>query len=524
MKYLTHHLLQSSARQRPDKEAIVFGSVRFDYASVWRQVCGLADGLRNAGVRRGDRVGILLSPCPEQSIAIFGTAAAAAVFVPIHHSWSAKQVAHVVNDCGVKCLITNGKVWSSLDSDDQQLPSLETVVLIDQRELESKRTIVDYRTCVDSGRDDVVDSGIGKDLAAILYTSGSTGLPKGVMLSHANLLAGTDIVASYLELEESDRIFSVLPFTFDAGLNQLTTAFGCGATMVMTKSLFQSEVCNTLIAERITGLAGVPTFWGLLAQNKTFNDTEFPDLRYVTNTGGAMPLSVLETLRNRLPNTRVFLMYGLTEAFRSTYLDPARIDEHPTSIGKAIPDTEILVINEAGEECAPGEVGELVHDGPTVSLGYWERPELNAKVFRPHPLNPPGRSQDNRVCYSGDLVHKNEDGFLFFAGRRDNQIKTSGYRVSRREIEDSLLANELVISAAVVGIPDSLLGQRVIAFVVPTKSKDFNRDTALAGCAKSLPAYMVPKSCIVLDAMPVTSSGKVNYPELQRLAEANTAS
>jgi acyl-CoA synthetase (AMP-forming)/AMP-acid ligase II len=246
---------------------------------------------------------------------------------------------------------------------------------------------------------------IEKDVAAILYTSGSTGKPKGVMLSHANVMAGASIVSDYLNISPTDRILAALPFSFDAGLNQLTTAMQQGSTLVLIKFLFAREIVHMLETEKITGLAGVPPLWSLLSQPSSQLHQKRPSaLRYITNTGGALPQHVLASLRQALPETQVFLMYGLTEAFRSTYLPPDELDRRPGSMGKAIPNTEIMLINEHGQRCGPGEIGELVHHGPTVSMGYWGQPELTNKVLRPHPFPTDGISPGERVCYSGDLV------------------------------------------------------------------------------------------------------------------------
>ena len=361
------------------------------------------------------------------------------------------------------------------------------------------------------------DWGIGKDLAAILYTSGSTGKPKGVMLSHDNVRAGATIVSSYLEITSADRILAVLPFSFDAGLNQLTTAFQQGGTLVLMNFVFARQIVEMLAKEQITGLAGVPTLWSLLAQpNSTLQKNTPPALRYITNTGGAMPQSVLRSLRTALPRTRIFLMYGLTEAFRSTYLPPEELDRRPTSMGKAIPDTEILVLNERNELCAPGEVGELVHRGPTVSMGYWRNPEATDGVLRPNPLLPPELGDIERVCYSGDLVKTDEDGFLYYVGRRDTMIKSSGFRISPTEVEEVVFQSGQVRHAAAVGVPDELLGQAVKVFVVPINGDPLDRDALLAFCEDRLPRYMVPKFMEVLDELPKTSSGKVDYVSLRR--------
>jgi acyl-CoA synthetase (AMP-forming)/AMP-acid ligase II len=272
-----------------------------------------------------------------------------------------------------------------------------------------------------------------------------------------------------------------------------------------------------LLQEQITGLAGVPTLWSLLAQSSSsLHKHQFPHLRYVTNTGGCMPQTVLATLRESLPTTKIFLMYGLTEAFRSTYLPPEELDRRPTSIGKAIPNTEILVVDEQGQPCRPGEVGELVHRGPTVSMGYWGQPELTARVLRPHPFLPPELNDGEQVCYSGDLVRMDEEGFLYFVGRRDNLIKSSGYRISPTEVEEVLYQSGKLRGAAVIGVPDDVLGQAIKAFVVPLDGEPLDPDALLAFCAGEMPHYMLPKALDILDELPKTTSGKVDYPALRQ--------
>ena len=270
-----------------------------------------------------------------------------------------------------------------------------------------------------------------------------------------------------------------------------------------------------LLAERITGLAGVPTVWSLLANGGILKH-KFPDLRYITNTGGAMPQAVLKVLREALPATKIFLMYGLTEAFRSTYLPPEELDRRPTSMGKAIPDTEILVLNERGERCQPGEVGELVHRGPTVSMGYWGNPEATDRVLKPNPLLPPELGDCEKVCYSGDLVKMDEDGFLYYVGRRDTMIKSSGYRISPTEVEEVLFQTGKIRQAAVIGIPDEVLGQTIKAFMVAKDGLQLDCDAILEFCAEKMPRHMVPKQFEVMKELPKTSSGKVDYPALRR--------
>lgn len=518
--YLVHHMLRDSAARQGDKEALVHRDERIGHAELWRRVEALAAGLRAHGLRRGERVGILLEPSTALATSIFGVAAAQGVFVPIHHGLFPEQVAHIIRDCGMTVLITDTEHARALQATLAGCPELRVRIIVGEVPAPEGDAPCAVRfddllqsTAPTTPGDVVVD----RDLAAILYTSGSTGRPKGVMLSHANVVAGATIVSDYLRITESDRILAVLPFSFDAGLNQLMTAIQQGGTCVLIKFLFAREIVTELARERITGLAGVPPLWNLIAQDSSrLAKTELPALRYITNTGGAMPLPTLERLRARLPGTEVVLMYGLTEAFRSTYLPPSELDRRPTSMGRAIPNTEIMVLDENGRVCAPGEVGELVHRGPTVSMGYWGQPELTRRVLRPNPLAPPGSDDAERVCYSGDLVRMDEEGFLYFVGRRDNQIKSSGFRISPTEVEQALCRAGALRDAAVIGLPDEMLGQRIKAFVVPAEGVTVDPDALLAGVAALVPRYMIPQEIEVLDDVPKTSSGKIDYPALRR--------
>jgi acyl-CoA ligase (AMP-forming) (exosortase A-associated) len=519
MDFVIHHMLRTSAERSPDQEALVHGEQRLSYREVTRRTKGVAEGLRQAGLARADRIGIYLDPTVAQVISIFGISEAGGVFVPINATLFPEQVGHIAKDCGMKGLITTPAKLSTLTPLLHQISTLEFVILAGEGD--SPPILLPAHRLEDlyelPGRPERRAQAISKDLAAILYTSGSTGKPKGVMLSHANVMAGSTIVSTYLGITSGERILAVLPFSFDAGMNQLMTAFQQGGTIVLINFVFAREVVQMLLKERITGLAGVPTLWSLLAQpNSTLQKQPVPDLRYITNTGGAMPQAVLKVLRQALPTTKIFLMYGLTEAFRSTYLPPEELDRRPTSMGKAIPDTEILVLKEDGKLCEPGETGELVHRGPTVSLGYWNRPEDTARALRPNPILPPEMGDCERVCYSGDLVKTDADGFLYFVGRRDTMIKSSGFRISPTEIEEVLFQTGKLRGAAAIGLPDDVLGQVVKVFVVAKDGTPLDPQELLSICAEKMPRYMVPKFLEVLDELPKTSSGKVDYPALRR--------
>jgi acyl-CoA ligase (AMP-forming) (exosortase A-associated) len=455
-------------------------------------------------------------------LAIFAVSQASGVFVPIHHGLFPEQVAHILRDCGAKSLITDGTRLRRLEDVLPQTPELRFSVVLDAADPLPGLPMHNFDTLCHGPVASHVESCIEKDLAAILYTSGSTGRPKGVMLSHANLLSGAAIVSDYVNLTNKDRLLAALPLSFDAGLNQLTSAVHQGSTTVMIEFRFGRDIVQKLVDEGITGLAGVPSLWSLLAQPSSgLGKQPLPELRYITNTGGAMPQNVLEQLRTLLPRTDIYLMYGLTEAFRSTYLPPEELDRRPTSIGKAIPNTEILVLDEEGEICGPGRVGELVHHGPTVSLGYWGHPELTARVLRPHPHPPVGRAEGDLVCYSGDLVRKDEDGFLYFVGRRDSQIKSAGFRISPTEVEEVICNIAPIRQAAVIGVPDPVLGQHLVAFAIPKERAveiiELDPVDILTKCAAALPRHMVPKRIELVNELPLTSSGKVDYPRLREL-------
>ena len=521
MDFLIHHMLRASASHFFDREALVDKEIRLSYESVAKQVAGLAEGLRQAGLRRGDRVGIYFetSVTPSSVNLSVSPRRAASLFLSTVFSFRNRSLISP-DDCQMRGLITTREKLDSLVSTLKGIPSLEFVVVNgDGAATEVRQPYMNWPTCLTRRFIKIGEIvAIGKDLAAILYTSGSTGKPKGVMLSHEQVMAGSSIVSDYLGITSSDRIIGVLPLSFDAGLNQLMTAIQQGAAYVPMTFTFAREIVKTLEREQITGMAGVPTLWSLMTQpSSTLQKHQLPHLRYITNTGGRMPQTILKSLRAALPNTRVFLMYGLTEAFRSTYLPPEELDRRPDSMGKAIPNTEILVVNEHGQPARPGEVGELVHRGPTVSMGYWGQPELTARVLRDHPFIPTECGDGERVCYSGDLVKMDEDGFLYFVGRRDNMIKSSGFRISPTEVEEVLFQSGMLREAAVIGIPDGTLGQVIKAYVSPRDGESVNPEALLSFCAERIPRYMVPKFVEVMDSLPKTPTGKIDYPALRRL-------
>ncbi len=514
MSDLVHQFILAAAAIRPDAVALVSGGEALTYAGLRAQVAAVAGGLADLHLQRRERVAVYLEKRPETVAAVFGAAAAGCVFVPVNPLLRARQVGHILRDCNVRVLVTSTDRLATLTAELEDCSDLRFVVLVDggtPGALPPAPVVLTWQDLLERGAATargphrVIDT----DMAAILYTSGSTGMPKGVVLSHRNVVAGARSVASYLENRSDDRILAVLPLSFDAGFSQLTTGFHAGATVVLLNYLLPRDVVKTCGAERITGLTAVPPLWIQLSQLDWPGEAA-ASLRYFANTGGHMPRATLDALRTRLPRARPFLMYGLTEAFRSTYLDPEEVDRRPDSIGKAIPNAEILVVRENGEPCQPGEQGELVHRGALVAMGYWNDPERTALRFRAAPGQPAGLPVPEIAVWSGDLVRTDEDGFLYFVGRNDEMIKTSGYRVSPTEIEDLIYATGLVGEAAALGISHPVLGQGIVLAATPPDGSALDMDGLLRACRQQLPLYMVPAHIVERPSLPRNPNGKID--------------
>lgn len=501
--------VRNAAARDAEKVAIVDGARSYSYEELARAMNVVGAALRARGVRRFDRVGVLLDKSWEAVVALLGVAASGAAFVPISTGLRRPQAEHVARDCAVKLLLTSTSTAPLRVGLDVPTLTLEEGRLLDESGRVEAR--LDERAFAS------VPAAIETDLGAILYTSGSTGKPKGIMLSHRNLVAGAQIVSSYLENTPEDRLLSVLPFHFDYGLSQLTTMLRVGGTLVLQRSLLPGDILRGLREHGITGLAGVPSVWTLLLQSeRSLREQPLSTLRYISNSGGMIPSAHIEKLKQLLPTTKIVLMYGLTEAFRSTYLPPEEVGRGPSCIGKAIPDTEIFVVTPDGRECAPGEVGELVHRGPTVALGYWGAPEKTATVYRPNPLAPPELQAHDRVVYSGDLVRRDEDGYLYYVGRRDELIKVDGHRISPQELEELFHEDESVHEVAVFGRGDIASGQSIVAVLSLREGVIRTEEDLRASLRERAPPYMMPRSIVVLPALPKTSSGKIDRSELRR--------
>lgn len=509
---LLHELVFHSAERSPERTALTYQRQQLSYGVLADAVRSFATALLDLGVARSERVAIYLEKRPETVVACFGASAAGAVFVPVNPLLKPDQVEYILRDCNVCVLVTSKDRYSLLEGTIERCPDLRHVVLVDGLDsavLGQPPSVHSWSNVVRhaSGRAHRV---IDIDMLAILYTSGSTGRPKGVVLSHRNMVVGAKSVAQYLENRPEDTLLSALPLSFDAGFSQLTTAFHAGARVVLLNYLLPRDVMNALAREQVTGLTAVPPLWIQLTQ-LSWPASIGEQLRYIANTGGRMPRETLKFLRDVSPKTKVFLMYGLTEAFRATYLAPEQVDRRPDSIGKAIPNAEVLVLREDGTECDPEEPGELVQRGALVGMGYWNDPEKTAERFRPMPGREAGLVLPEVAVFSGDTVRRDVEGYLYFVGRRDEMIKTSGYRVSPTEIEEVVYATECVGECAALGVAHPSLGQAIVIVAAPSPGREVDMDGLTSELKQRLPAYMVPMHFEVRPApLPRNLNGKID--------------
>ncbi len=493
-------LLWEIASKAPDRIALRNPERAVTFEALVKRAAAIRDVLVSEGLKPGERVAILLPHGSDGAAAFYGAAAAGAIATVINWLYRPRQVETVLEHAGVVMLITT-REWVS-----QQARSLET----------GEKTRIIYI-------DDVPDAGAGEPVdaesdtpAQISYTSGSTGGPKGVVMSHANLLAGIRTVVGYLGITAEDRIASPLPFSFVYGFNQLNCVVATGATLDMLSATTPADVVRTLAERKTTVLAGVPPFFMQLLKVAEFQ-APLEALRTITCAGGRLSPEAVKAVRVAQPQAQLYLMYGLTEVFRSTFLPPAEVDAHPDSMGRAVPGSAVYVIREDGKTvCDDGEVGELVHAGPTVALGYWNDPETSARVFRPNPVSNGTDASLARAAYSGDLVRRDAEGRLYYVGRRDRMIKTLGFRVSPDEINDVLYASKQVTEAAVTSEPDEARGERIVAHVVLAEGGTL--EALRRWCGVELPRHMQPARWDVRDALPRNASGKHDLVALSQPA------
>jgi amino acid adenylation domain-containing protein len=496
--------LKNSARRFGDKVALVAGGARFTYRDLDRASDRLAAALAEHGIARGERVIVFMDNCREAVIAIFAALKAGAVFSPINPSTKAEKLAYVINNCRARALITQDKLRAVAHAALAEAPSVAVTVVAGAHE-PTLRGEVSFEAVLAGEGDLPADPGVDRDLAMLIYTSGSTGVPKGVMMTHRNVVAAATSITTYLENAPDDVILNVLPISFDYGLYQVLMAAKLGATLLLEQSFaFPQAIFAKMTAERVTGLPLVPTMAAIILQMRDLKPGAFPHLRYITNTAAALPPAHIARLQTLFPSARLYSMYGLTECKRCTYLPPAELARRPGSVGIAIPGTEAYVVDEHGVRVAPGVVGELVIRGPHVMQGYWEDAQATARTLRPGP------HEGEKVLHTGDLFRTDDDGFLYFVGRKDDIIKTRGEKVSPKEVENALYALPGIREAAVVGVPDPVLGLAIKAVVAADPQAKLTAQDVIRHCARHLEDFMVPKTVEFRDALPKTDTGKIS--------------
>ena len=509
---LVQEFLSNSAQRMPNKVALICGIHRWTYVEVDSMANRLANAFTAQGLRRGDRVAIHLHNTVEAVIGIFAILKAGGVFVVINPTTKSEKLKFILDNCQASALMTEPRLLdSNPDSLPKDVPSLKTIVMCGRRSADTttKGGIFHNFDGIQASFSEhplpVVN--IDLDLACLIYTSGSTGEPKGVMSDHSNVDFATSSIMSYLENVEDDIVLNVLPLSFDYGLYQLLMTFKFGGTLVLERSFtYPAQILNKIQEEQVTGFPGVPTIFSILLQ-MDLGAFDLSSLRYLSNTAAALPPSHISQLRQKFSWATLYSMYGLTETKRTLFLPPDQLDKRPGSVGIAIPGTEVWVEGEAGCRLERGGIGELVVRGRHVMRGYWDAPEATAKRFRPGPI--PGE----RLCYTGDLFRMDDEGFLYFVGRKDDIIKSRGEKVAPKEVEN-VLHMLPGVTAAVIGIPDPLMGEAVKAFVV-TSGPTFTEAQVIAHCRMHLEDFMIPKVVEFRDELPTTESGKIHKTGLK---------
>ena len=506
--YLLHHHLLASARRLPHKEALVCDAERVSYAALAGRAAGYARELAARGVGRGDRVLVFLDNGVDLVAALYGAMMLGAVFVPVNALTKRDKLAYMLADTRAAALVTHAVLDGAWHKPAAACASLRACIVLGAATLEGAVQVAGPPPSADPDAIPLPAT-IDRDLAAIIYTSGSTGDPKGVMLTHLNMVSAARSVSGYLGLREDDVIACLLPLAFDYGLYQVLMGVKVGATVVLERSFaFPVKALAVLARERVTVLPGVPTIFALLMDLDALRTFDLAALRIITNTAAALPEDHIRRLRGLFPGATLFSMYGLTECKRVTFLPPAQLDIRPTSVGRGMPNEEVWLVDDAGQRLPNGSTGELVIRGSNVMPGYWEKPRETAERLRPDPAS------GEVLLYSGDVFRTDAEGWLYFVARKDDIIKSRGEKVSPREVENAICSMEAVREAAVVGVPDDVLGEAIKAFVVLRAGHTATERDVIRHCLARLENFMAPKHVAFVAELPKTDTGKVKKAAL----------
>jgi len=498
--------MESSAERLADKEAIVFGARRLTWGELWERAGRLAVFLQERGVGRGDRVAVFADNSFETVVGLLAALRAGGVFMLVNPLTKTDKLAYMLNDSGAVALLTQAELRGVFEPGLAVSPAVHTTVVHDARGAqEAIESLFDWVAAEASVTGEPVDAGvIDADLASIIYTSGSTGDPKGVMLTHVNMVTAANSVSEYLGLAETDRIYCALPLAFDYGLYQMLMASKFGSTVVLDRSFaFPAKSLELMAQASATVFPGVPTMFAMLTRFESLERYDLGALRMITNTAAALSESTITAIRRMFPQASLVSMYGLTECKRVSYLPPDQLDIRPTSVGRGMPNQEVWLVDDEGRRLPNGSVGELVIRGSHVMRGYWRKPEATARRLKPGPT--PGE----QVLYSGDLFRTDEEGYLYFVARKDDIIKSRGEKVSPREVENVISSLDAVLEVAVIGVEDEILGQAIKAFVVVRDGHELTARDVIGHCHAYLESFMVPKYVEFVPDLPKTDTGKV---------------
>lgn len=506
-----------STRLNPTKTAIIAKGVEYSYAQLQKSSEKLAFHLLNSGIEKGDRVAICMENSWQSVVSIYGTTLAGAAFLVINPQTKADKLNYILNDSGAKILISAAALRSELSSALTDVKMLQEVIITGD---EGQIVVANpgFGLCnfedILSGEPGMakLPSIIPNDLAALIYTSGSTGFPKGVMMTHQSMVFTTWSLIEYLRLSEADRIMLLLPLAFDYGLYQLIMAITVRGTLIVEQSfIFTASIYRNIEKYKPTVFPGVPTIYAMMIASAKEKPLSFSCIDKLTNTAAALPAEFIPDLKEIFPNALIFKMYGLTECKRVSYLEPELIDLKPTSVGKAIPGTEVFLLSAEGNPVPVGEPGILHIRGPHVMLGYWNKEELSNEMLKP------GKLPGEKILCSNDLFKMDEEGFLYFQGRTDDIIKTRGEKVSPVEIENVIYKIEGVKEVAVIGFSDVVMGESIIAHVTTHDHSQLNEKAIQQECMSKLEVFMVPQKVIFLDEMPKSPNGKIDKKELKKM-------
>jgi len=510
-----------SAGKDPSKIAIIVKGKEYPYSLLLESAEKLAFHLVSAGIKKGDRVAICMENAWQSIVSIYGTTLSGAVFLVINPQTKADKLNYIINDSGAKILISASTLKHELSSALEDSKTIQEVIITgDEHQIvvaNSNFFLVNFENII-SGEESIakLPNIIPNDLAALIYTSGSTGFPKGVMMTHQSMVFTSWSLIEYLRLSDEDRILLLLPLAFDYGLYQLLMAITVGGTLIVEQSfIFAASVYRNIEKYKPTVFPGVPTIYAMMIASYKESPMVFDCIQKVTNTAAALPAEFIPDLKRIFPNALIFKMYGLTECKRVCYLEPELVDLKPTSVGKAIPGTEVFLLSAEGNPVPSGEPGILHIRGPHVMLGYWNKEELSREMLRT------GNLPGEKILCSNDLFKMDEEGFLYFQGRTDDIIKTRGEKVSPIEIENIIYKIDGVKEVAVIGIPDVIMGESIVAHITTHELVQLNEKEIQQVCMSKLEVFMVPQKIIFLTEMPKSPNGKIDKKELKKMLLEN---